>query len=483
MFDIEELTIKKFHNALLSGKITCEEVTKLYLDRINKYDKQNAKLNSIILINENAINEAKTLDLYFKNNNKLIGELHGVCILLKDNCETYDMPTTAGSLSLKSFNTKKDAFIVQKLRKAGAIIIAKSNLHEFAIWGETVSSILGQTYNPYDHTRTPGGSSGGTGAGIAANFALVGIGTDTINSVRSPSSACSLCGIRPSIGLVSRDGIIPYSLTQDTVGPIARTVEDATKVLNVIVGYDKNDESTFEEKEKTHDYTKNLIKGYLQGKRIGILKSFMGSKEEHKEVNNCMINCFNILKEQGAILVDIEEKISSSHLVKDISLHLYDFKSDLYNYLIKYESPIHSLDDLLKSKKYTKDIEENVIYANKIEINSKEYKDRLEKRAELKKEILNLFDKYNIDAIIYPHQQQLVCKVGFQQEERNGAIASITGFPAIVVQAGFSSQSDDAPLGVPIGLEIMGKPFCEGEIISIAYSFEDCTHFRKKPIM
>ena len=486
MYDVRELTIDKFHNDLKQGKTTCKEVMQAYIDRINEYDKQNDKINAIILINPNAIEEAENCDKKLASDKTLIDKypLFGCPILVKDNFETYDMPTTAGSKTLENFRTNKDAFVVDKIRKAGAVIIAKTNLHEFAVWGENVSSILGQTYNPYDHTRSSGGSSGGTGAGLAANFGLIGIGTDTINSVRSPSSACSLCGIRPSIGLVSRTRIVPYSLTQDTAGTLARTLTDAVKTFNIIVGEDKDDSITIEgNKHSEKDYTIHLKKDGLKGKRLGILRSFMGKEDVHKEVNRCMENCFKILGESGAELVDISETFDIGHLVNDISLHLWDFKHDLEKYLKENNCKFQTFDDLINSGLCTPDIISNLKDANAIDINSIEYKKRAELRQELIKDVKELFDKYNVDAIIYPHQQQLVCKVGKTQAQRNGAIGSVTGFPAIVVPGGFSTPDENAKIGVPVGMEILGRPFDEGRLIEIAYGFEQASHFRKEPIL
>lgn len=484
MYDIMELTIDKFHDDLKSGKTTCKEVMQLYIDRINEYDKKNDKINAVILINPNAIKEAEECDKQIAQDKSIIDKypLFGCPLLLKDNCETFDMPTTAGSKTLEGFETHKDAFIVDKLRKARAIIVAKTNLHEFAVWGENVSSILGQTHNPYDHTRSSGGSSGGTGAGLACNFGLIGIGTDTINSVRSPSSACSLCGIRPSIGLVSRTRIVPYSLTQDTAGTLARTLTDAVKTFNVIVGEDPSDKVTIEGcKNVKEDYTKFLNKDGLKGKKIGVLRSFMGKEDVHKDVNKCMENCFDVLRKNGAELVDINENFDIKHLVSDISLHLWDFKHDLETYLKENNCKYQTFDQLINSGLCTPDIIDNLKDANAIDVNSPEYAKRAKLREELIKDVKALFDKYNVDAIIYPHQQQLVCKVGKTQAQRNGAIGSVTGFPAVVVPGGFSTPDENAPIGVPVGLEILGRPFDEGRIIEIAYGFEMASHFRKEP--
>ena len=231
----EEITIKEVHKLFEQGQLTSEKLVTFYIDRIKNYDKDNNLINSIIKINPKVIEEAKKLDeIYRTGNGKIVGKLHGIPFIIKDNIETEGIETTAGSISLAGYVPEKDAFIIKKIKDEGGLILAKSNLHEFAIWGETISSILGQTKNPYDLSKTPGGSSGGTGAAIASNFGLVGIGTDTLNSIRSPASANNLVGFRPTMGLVSRDGVIPYSLTQDTVGPICRTVEDCAIVLDVI---------------------------------------------------------------------------------------------------------------------------------------------------------------------------------------------------------------------------------------------------------
>jgi amidase len=258
-FHLEEATINDVHAAYLSGATTATRLVQAYLARIRAYDQAGPKLNVVIFLNPRALQEAAALDEHLRTAGKFVGPLHGIPVLLKDNVNTKDMPTTGGSLTLAGYTPATDAAITQKLRSAGAIILAKVNLHEFAIWGETVSSMRGQTLNPYDLTRTPGGSSGGTGAGVTANFAIAGIGTDTINSIRSPASANSIVGIRPTLGLVSRAGVMPYSSTQDAAGPLARTVTDAAKMLNVLVGYDPNDPATAWSVGNTEkDYTKSL---------------------------------------------------------------------------------------------------------------------------------------------------------------------------------------------------------------------------------
>ena len=455
------------------------------MKRIQDYDKQGPSLNSVIMINPNALKIADELDKQFKESG-LTGSLHGIPVLLKDNINTSDMATTGGSLSLEKFIPQEDAFVTKKLKEAGAIILAKVNLHEFAVWGETISSILGQTLNPYDFTRTPGGSSGGTGAGIAANFGIIGIGTDTINSIRSPASACNLVGFRPTIGLVSRSGIIPYSLTQDTAGPIMRTVEDTAKVLDVIVGYDAADPATaWSIGHIPETYTKFLNKDGLRGKRIGILKSFFGEEKIHEEVNSIIYESLEVMKNNGALLIPIEEEINTDELVNEVSVHLYELKAHLNSYLEKLEpkAKVSSLTDIIASGKYHKGIEENIKLAETLDINTSEYNKRIAKREELKNLIMEIMAKYNLDAIVYPHQKQAVVKIGKIQVDRNGVLGSVTGFPSCVVPAGFTKPTLTAPIGVPVGLEILSRKWSEPVLFEIAYGFEYVTNHRKIPIL
>jgi Asp-tRNA(Asn)/Glu-tRNA(Gln) amidotransferase A subunit family amidase len=305
-FHLDEATISDVQAAYRSGALTAARLVQAYQERIQAYDQAGPKLNVVIFLNPKAREEAAALDEHLRKTGTFVGPLHGIPVLLKDNVNTKDMPTTGGSLSLAGYMPATDAAITQKLRSAGAIILAKVNLHEFAIWGETVSSIRGQTLNPYDLTRTPGGSSGGTGAGPAANFAVAGIGTDTVNSIRSPASANSIVGIRPTLGLVSRAGVIPYSFTQDAAGPLARTVSDATKMLNVLVGYDPNDPVTaWSVGNIEKDYTKFLKADGVKGKRIGVLRSFFGNAPINDEVNIIANQAVEDLRRLGATVIEL----------------------------------------------------------------------------------------------------------------------------------------------------------------------------------
>ena len=483
-FVIEEATIARVHQSMTDGTLTCRKLVAEYLARIEAYDQQGPKLNSVICINPKALEEADALDQKFTASG-LSGPLHGIPVLLKDNVDTYDMPTTGGSLSLEGFTPEDDAFITRKFKESGALILAKTNLHEFAIWGETISSILGQTLNPYDQTRTPGGSSGGTGAAIAANFGMVGIGTDTINSIRSPSSANNLVGIRPTIGLVSREGIIPYSFTQDTAGPICRTVEDAVRVLDVIAGYDPaDDETAWSIGRKPTSYGAFLKENGLKDKRMGVLESFFGSDAIHKDTNTAVKSSIEAMKGQGAQIVSLNAKIDSDYLVSEVSVHLHDLKDHLNVYLgaLPNHASVHSVEEVLLSGKYHPGIEENLKKAMALSTGTPEYNKRLAERSKLQTRVMKLIADYRLDALVYPHQKQLVCKVGGSQNERNGVLGSVTGFPSICVQAGFSTPSETAPIGVPIGMEILGRPFSEATLIEIAYSFEQATHHRKPPL-
>jgi len=484
--EYKETTIKEIHAAILRKETSCVALIEFYLGEIDKFDKKGPCINSIIYINPRAMEEAKRLDTEFLKTGKLAGPLHGIPVLLKDNCNTFDMPTTAGSLLFKDFIPGEDAYIVTKLKMAGAIILAKTNLHELATWGETVSSLLGQTLNPYDLTRTPGGSSGGTGAGIAANFGVIGIGTDTINSIRSPASACSLAGIRPTMGLVSRSGLLPFAESQDIAGPICRSVEDAARTLEVIAGRDSADSSTaLAEGKISANYTVYLKADGLKGKRIGVLESFFGKEEVHREVNRVVRGAIKVFSKNGAETISLNEPLDSSFITGSVSVHLDEFRENLNGYLASLGqwAPVHSLKEIYESGKYHPSLKANIEKALASSTDSEEYKNKRKRIDEITTRVLQIMDENKLDAIIYPHQQRLVCKIGGPQLERNGVLTSVMGFPSIALPAGFSESGPDAPLGVPVGMEIIGRPWSEGVLLEIAYAFEQATMFRKAPLL
>jgi amidase len=355
-FQLMEASINEIHRGLQSGKLTCHSLVQQYLDRIKAYDQQGPTLNAMLYVNPKVLEQADAMDKQVKRGTKL-KPLQCIPVVLKDNFDTADMPTTGASLALKGMQPAEDAFSVVRLRQAGALIIGKTNLHELAITGITVSSLGGQTKNPYELTRTPGGSSGGTGAALAANFAAVGTGSDTVNSIRSPSSANSLVGIRPTRGLISRAGVIPCSFTQDAVGPITRTVADAAVMLDVMAGYDPDDPVTALSIGRIPaTYTASLDRNGLKGARIGVLRTLFGSGPDHLEVNRVMANALEVLKQQGAILVDIDDAaFDTGKLVTDLDVQKYEYKFVLNNYLkAQPNPPVHSLAELIATGNYHK---------------------------------------------------------------------------------------------------------------------------------
>ena len=355
-FQLMEASISDIHRAMQSGKLTCRSLVQQYLDRINAYDQQGPAINAMLYVNPKALEQAEAMDKAFKRGAKL-KPLQCIPLVLKDLFDTADMPTTGGSLALKGMQPAEDAFTVARLRQAGALILGKANLHELALTGITVSSLGGQTKNPYELTRTPGGSSGGTGAALAANFATVGTGSDTVNSIRSPSSANSLVGIRPTRGLISRAGVIPCSFTQDAVGPITRTVADAAVVLDVMAGYDPDDPVTALGVGKIPaTYTSFLDRTALKGARIGVLRTLFGTGPDHQEVNRVMASALEVLRQQGAILVDVDDAaFDTGKLVTDLDVQKWEFKYVFNNYLKTVPNPpVHSLAELIATGNYHK---------------------------------------------------------------------------------------------------------------------------------
>jgi Asp-tRNA(Asn)/Glu-tRNA(Gln) amidotransferase A subunit family amidase len=484
---IEEATIASFQQALQARQVTCRQIVHAYLDRIAAYDHKGPTLAAILALNSKALVEAERLDADYARSVPG-GPLHCIPLVLKDNFNTVDLPTTAGSASLAGAQPQSDAFVVAKLRKAGAIILGKSNMHEFALAGTTMSSLGGQTLNPYDLTRTPGGSSGGTAAAVAANLCVAGTGSDTVNSIRSPASANALVGIRPTKGLLSRAGIIPVSETQDAVGPIARTVADAALLLEVMAGYDPNDRSTAWSVGNTAaHYTEFLKQNGLQDARIGVLKTMLGSRPEHQEVNAVMAAAITAMKKAGAVIVEVEAaELDAQKLIADNDVQKYGFAALINAYLATISNaPVKSLSEIIASGKFHKPSLEKFLASAVAQQNGMEepdYKERLVRNQRTRQALISLMAEHSLDALVYPLQKRLVVPVAeFNQADRNGILASVTGFPAITVPAGFSQPSETAPLGVPVGMDILGRPWSEGRLIEIANGFEQATHYRKPP--
>ena len=352
-FDVVEKSIGELQTALAGGRVTSARLVELYLDRIRAYDQVGPRLNVVLHLNVNATREARDLDAERKRRGPR-GPLHGIPVLLKDNFDTRDMPTTGGSLALSGVVPAEDAYQVKRLRQAGAVILGKVNLHELALGLTTVSSLGGQTLNPYDVTRSPGGSSGGSGVAAAASFAAVTLGTDTSGSIRIPSSHNSLVGLRPTAGLSSRAGIIPFGHTQDTGGPMARSVSDVAIVLDATAGYDPADPVTALGKGRIPTaYTSALRADALSGARVGVLREFFGTAPEDEPVAAIVRQAVEDMKARGATAVDIVVPNLTQQLTAS-SLLTQELKFDLRDYLRRSRGArIKSLEELLSSGLHT----------------------------------------------------------------------------------------------------------------------------------
>lgn len=480
-FAIEEATIAEIHKAIKAGQLTCRQLVDHYLERIEKYDKPSG-LNAIVTINPDAQKRADYLDKLFSQT-RMLRPLHGIPIIVKDNYETKDMQTTAGSLALKGFIPPDDAYQVRKLREAGAIILAKSNMAEWAFSPlRTESSIAGITRNPYDLERVPAGSSGGTAAAVAANFGTVGLGTDTGNSIRGPSSHCCLVGIRSTMGLTSRDGIIPLYLRNDIGGPMARTVEDAVKILELIAGYDPSDPIT----ERSKDlgpfiYTSFLKKDGLKGARIGVFRYYTDDPTADPQIKDLFEKAIKDMRAQGAEIVDPFMIPDFEALTKNIWCDM--FRHDLNHYLASLDgyAPYKTLTEIVNTGLYTPYIEKRLKRALEVPLEKEAlcldvYSEP--KNIKLRGCILKAMEENQLDAIVYPTWSNPPRKIDDNQSpagDNSQLIPPHTGFPAITVPMGFTSE------GLPTGLQIVGKLFEEAVIIKIAYAYEQATLHRKPP--
>jgi len=476
-FDPFEKNIRELQRAMTNGKTSSAQLVQFYLDRIAAYDQAGPRVNAVLHINPNAAADARVLDEERKRR-RLRGPLHGIPVLLKDNFDTKDMPTTGGALALAGIVPKDDAFQVRKLRDAGAVILGKVNLHELALGLTTVSSLGGQTLDPYDLTRAPGGSSGGSAVVATANFAAVTLGTDTSGSIRIPSSHNNVVGLRPSLGLSSRTGIIPFGHTQDTGGPIARTVEDIALILDVTAGYDPADPTTAASRGKIpRTYTSSLKRNALKAARVGVLTEFFGTAPEDAVVGAVVRRAIDELKAFKATAVDVAVPNLAAQLTAS-SLLTQELKFYLGDYLKKSGGPVASVEELLVSGLHASQLQGFLDNANAIPddyLAGDDYKRRLAARATLGLAILKVMDDNRLDALAYPTTRRIAPVVGSNQIGSNAGLSAQTGFPAISVPAGFT------PGGFPVGLELLGRPFGEPTLIALAYSFEQSTDHRRAP--
>ena len=488
-FELNEISIDELQQKMQSGTHTARSITELYLKRIDDIDKKGPTINSVIEINPDALGIADEMDKERKAG-KVRGPLHGIPILIKDNIDTADkMMTTAGALALEGNRASKDAFIVKQLREAGAVLLGKTNLSEWANFRSSRStsgwsSRGGQTKSPVMLDRNPGGSSSGSGAAVGANLCAVAIGTETDGSIISPSSFCGIVGLKPTVGLLSRSGIIPISKTQDTAGPMARTVKDAAILLSALTGIDENDPVTKDSEGKTQkDYAQSLDANGLKGKRIGVEKNFL---EGHEGVVGLYKRAIEILKQQGATIVEVELLKSTKVTGEgEYNVLLYEFKDGVNKYLSTSNAKAKTLADVIaynkqneaKAMPYFK--QERMEDSNsKGDLNSKEYIDSLEKSTGTRKIINDLMTRNMLDAIIGTSIGLPGCIDLINGDYYTGFYfcppAAMAGYPHITVPMGAVHE-------LPVGLSFIAGAYQDAEIIKLAYAFEQATKKRIAP--
>lgn len=486
---IEEFTILQLRQGYDEGQFTIKDVVKVYLDRIEEIDKSGPQLNSIIEINPEALIIADELDIELKAG-KSRGPLHGIPVILKDNIDTHDkMPTTAGATALANSFPEADSYVAKKLREAGAVIIAKSNLSEWANFRAMISSsgwsgVGGQTKNPYVLDRNPCGSSSGSGVAVSANLCMIAIGTETNGSIVCPANNNGIVGIKPTVGLISRTGIIPISFTQDTPGPMTRTVEDAAIVLGTLTGIDSADLKTMNSVGQFHtDYTVYLKKDGLKGKRIGLMKESMGFSDR---VDTLMNQAVSFLEANGAEVIEIEFP-EENYEEASFDVMLYEFKDGLNKYFSSLDNdiPVKSLKELIEFNK--SDTIELRYFDQKLlemaeqkgDLESTEYKKALALMTKATREegIDKVMADANLDAIIAPTGSpawKTDLLLGDHYIGGNSSLAAISGYPAITVPMGFV---DD----LPVGITFFGKAWSEPLLLEIAYGYEQGTKHRRTP--
>lgn len=489
-FELSEITIAELQQGLQSGKYSSVKLAELYLTRISEIDQGRHDLKSVIEVNPEALLLAEQMDKERKQG-KLRGPMHGIPIMIKDNIDTADkMHTTAGSIALADHIAAKDAFVVAQLRKAGALIIGKTNLSEWANFRSTRSSSGwssrgGQTRNPYVINRSPCGSSSGSAVAVSANLCAVAVGTETDGSVIAPASFCGIVGIKPTVGLVSRSGIIPISATQDTAGPMTRTVADAAILLNAMVGVDPADSVTLNAKDKiAKDYTSFLDKNALKGKRIGVEQSFLKGRQE--EVVALYQKTIDQLKELGATIVPVELVKETGPLGEaEFQVLLYEFKEGLNKYLSGVKKGVKSMSELIEFNKKNAEVamryfkQELVEMSNaKGDLKSSEYLQALAKSTSARVIIDRILKTNQLDAIVGTSYGPAHCIDWVNGDDDPGFYfcppAAMAGYPHITVPMGDIH-------GLPVGLSFIASAYEEGKIIGLAYAYEQASKNRKVP--
>jgi Asp-tRNA(Asn)/Glu-tRNA(Gln) amidotransferase A subunit family amidase len=484
-FRIEETTIAQIHAAMRGGQLTCRALVDEYLRRIDAYDKNGPAINAIVVLNPDARKEADELDRRFAQGG-LTGPLHCIPTIVKDNFETIGLQSAAGSLALEGFVSNKDAFLVKRMKQAGAIVLAKSNMAEWAFSPyETVNSILpGYTKNPYALDRVTAGSSGGTAAAIAANFGAVGLGSDTGNSIRGPSSHNALVGIRSTMGLTSRAGVIPLSVLADIAGPMTRTVADAAAVFQVIAGEDPDDPVTAASREhQIPDYAKSLDPNGLKGARIGILRQAYERNTVDPEVNDVFMTAVADLERAGAIIVDpVRVDLSSVRRPQGLG-PCGGFKYDINRYLAAQGDrvKVHSLEEVIRSRKFHPSIEWRLRSAQDGPENGPDTpacKADAAYREQFRTAVGKAMDDAKLDAFVYPtwsNPPRLIGDLNTPAGDNSQVFSPTTGWPAINVPMGYTRGT------LPAGMTLFGRAWSEATLIKFAYAYEQATHRRHSP--
>jgi amidase len=491
-FSVVEASVADLQAAMASGKLTSKSLTQLYLARIKAIDKSGPRINSVIELNPDALKIAADLDKERKQG-KLRGPLHGIPVLIKDNIATADrMQTTAGSIALIGAKPPRDAFLVTRLREAGAVILGKANLSEWANIRSTRStsgwsSRGGLTRNPYALDRSAAGSSSGSGASVAASLAAVTVGTETDGSIVSPAAASGVVGFKPTVGLISRAGIIPISHSQDTAGPMARTVEDAAILLAALAGTDARDEATRDASAKATDYVKLLDKNALQGARLGVVRNQFGGRNDLASAE--IEKALTILKAQGATLVDLPELPNANKYGRSgYDVLLYELKADMAAYLAEYapDAQVKTLADIIAFNEKNRDKampyfgQEHFVRAEaKGGLDSKEYLDALANNHKFSREegIDKALMEHKLDALIAPTGAPAWLIDFIRGDNAGGGFtspAAVAGYPHITVPAGYVR-------GLPVGLSFVGTAWSDARLLSLAYAFEQAAKPRRAP--
>jgi len=484
-FDLPETTIGEIHDAMASGEVTSRELVERYLDRIEAYDRDGPELNAFVTVNPEAKERADELDEAFAAEG-FVGPMHGIPVLMKDQAMTAGLTTTFGSEAFAEYVPERDAKVVSTLKDAGAIILGKTNLPDWAAASIGYSSVLGQTKNPYAPDRDPGGSSAGTAAGVAANLGTIGIGEDTGGSIRVPSSRCNLFGIRVTTGLISRDGMSPLITRQDTAGPMGRTVEDVARVLDVIAGHDPADGWTgvaAMQGRESYLGTVETAAGSLEGARLGVLEERFGDGDS--PVRAVTEQAVEAMVEAGAELVEPVSIPDLDDQLDDTWLYGHQSKHDIDAFLAELaDPPVGSFDEIYSQGRYHPGLKvfDDIAAGPSDPGSDPEYYRKVEAQHELRRDILNVFAAAELDAIVFPDiktvppdHQQLREQGGPQELTTNTYIAPQSGCPAMSVPGGFTDE------GFPVGVELLGTPHSEHRLLELAADYESATDTRQPP--